>query len=251
MSQRRSQAGSSRSQRSAASQQSRWSQSQSEFGSQSQTQTQTQVSDEVLEETAMEVVNFLLDHQHPGKPVNRLMITKNIPKTQGRIFKAVMTIVQKTFDTIFGMDLIEISHRNNLRYFLVNKMKSDISEINVALCGKNILAKNERYLLLLFLTVVHKMGGEVRESSLLEFCRIIHIIDNVDKPIIISPYFAGIDLLKFMRNDLVDKLYLECKVNDENGENEMRYYSWGLRAEQEVDQDEMEAHYQLVFNRER
>ncbi|RZF40130.1 hypothetical protein LSTR_LSTR014413 [Laodelphax striatellus] len=262
MSQRRSQAGSMRSQQSGStwsqrscgsmrSQQSRATQESlfTQAQLESQTQSQSQAPDEeVLEEAAVELVNFFLDHQQFGVPMKRQTITKAVPKTQGRIFKRVINIAQKKLDDIFGMELIELPNKNNLRYILINKLKSDIPEINVALCNTNILKKNERSLLLLVLTVVYKSGGELKESTLLEFCRRANIIESEEKPIIITPYFVGIDFLKFLRSDLVDMLYLECKVLDQDGENEMRFYSWGLRAENEVDQNELEAYYQSIVN---
>uniref|UniRef100_A0A8C1M2A3 Necdin-like 2 n=3 Tax=Cyprinus carpio TaxID=7962 RepID=A0A8C1M2A3_CYPCA len=173
-----------------------------------------------IDRKVAEVVQFILIKDQKKIPIRRADIGKHVIKEYKGIYTEIMNRVCRTFEQVFGLQLVEIDPKNHI-YILINKLEPIHGE-PVSMRPGN----PKTGLLFVILSVIFMKGGVIKEN----------LVWNTLKKLRVDPgekHDEFGDVKKVVTDEFVRQKYLEyVKIpHTEPVEYEFR---WGLRAEKEV-----------------
>lgn len=173
-----------------------------------------------VDQKTAEVVQYFLVRDQKKIPVRRADLVKHVVKEYRNIYPEIMKRVERTFDQVFGLKMVEIDTKNHM-YILINKL-----ETVEAASPINSPTNPKKGLLFVILSVIFMKGGVVREN----------LIWNTLKKVRVDPgekHEEFGDVKKVVTDEFVRQRYLEY-VRIPHTEPVEHEFRWGQRAEVEV-----------------
>ncbi|KAF4077806.1 hypothetical protein AMELA_G00192310 [Ameiurus melas] len=167
-----------------------------------------------------EVVQFILIKDQKKIPIRRADIVKHVIKEYRSLYQDIIKRVDRTFEQVFGLKLVEIDSKNHI-YILTNKLEQSREE-PISMCPAN----PKTGLLFVILGVIFMKGGSVKETLVWNTLKKLRV-DVGEK----HEEFG--DVKKIITDEFVRQKYLEY-VRIPHTEPLEYEFRWGQRAESEV-----------------
>ncbi|KAG9335118.1 hypothetical protein JZ751_005681 [Albula glossodonta] len=167
-----------------------------------------------------EVVQFILIKDQKKVPIKRADIVRHVVKEYRNIYPEIMKRVTRTFEQVFGLNLVEIDTKNHV-YILINKLEPASGELASMSPGDHRTG-----LLFVILSIIFMKGGVVKES----------VVWNTLKKLRVEPgekHEDFGDVKKLVTEEFVRQKNLEY-VRIPHTDPVEYEFRWGLRAETEV-----------------